>query len=73
MVMVMGRWAMRPWVGRHGHNERTPWVMGMGMHAMGGWLWAWACVGHRASVGAVGVPWLWQGRGRVGSPYKGIY
>lgn len=35
---------MRSWVGRHGHGVRSSWVIGMGMRAMGGWLWA--CVGH---------------------------
>nr|DAE95889.1 MAG TPA: hypothetical protein [Bacteriophage sp.] len=57
----MGRqaWAWRLWVwlARHG----------------AGYLWARVRVGHGASVVVVGVPWLWQGRGRVGSPYKGIY
>ena len=45
-------------------------VMGMGMRAMGGWLWARACAGHGASVGVVGVPWLWQGEGASGVPIQ---
>ena len=44
------------------------WVMGM--RVMGGWLWAWACVGHGVPVGAVGVPWLWQGEGANGVPIQ---
>ena len=65
----MGK-AMRPWVGRHGHGVRSSWVMGMGMHGMGGWLWAWACVGHGAAAWVVGVPWLWQGEGASGVPIQ---
>ena len=45
-------------------------VMGMGMSVMGGWLWARACVGHGASVGVVGVPWLRQGEGANGVPIQ---
>lgn len=65
----MGK-AMRPWVGRHGHDVRSSWAMGMGMRAMGGWLWARARVGHGASVWVVGVPWLWQGEGASGVPIQ---
>lgn len=50
--------------------------MAYGMASMGmacaswGRLWAWACVGHGASVGAVGVPWIWQGEGASGVPIQ---
>lgn len=63
----MGK-AMRSWAGRHGRGVRSSWVMGM--CAMGGWLWAWACVGNGASVWVVGVPWLWQGEGASGVPIQ---
>ena len=74
--------SMRQWVGYavighwHGHGVRHgSWVLAwrslvMGMRAMGGWLWARACVGHGASVGVVGVPWLRQGEGANGVPIQ---
>nr|DAV06913.1 MAG TPA: hypothetical protein [Caudoviricetes sp.] len=43
---------------------------GYSMCPMGGWLWAWVCVGHGASAGVVGVPWLWQGEGASGVPIQ---
>ena len=73
--------SMRQWVGYavighwHGHGVRHgSWVLAwrslvMGMRAMGGWLLARACVGHGASVGVVGVPWLWQGEGGEWGPH----
>ena len=75
--------SMRQWVGYavigHWHGVRHgSWVLAwrslvmgmvMGMRAMGGCLWAWACVGHGASVGVVGVPWLRQGGGGEWGPH----
>ena len=71
---ISGGWAYEyASVGRLcGHGEAWAWrslVMGMGMRSMGGWLWARACVGHGASVGVVGVPWLWQGGGGEWGPH----
>jgi hypothetical protein len=57
-------------MGRQAWAWRMAWVMGMGMCPMGGWLWVRACVGHRVSVGVVGVPWLWQGEGASGVPIQ---
>ena len=47
-------------------------IMGHGYgHAPHGWLAMGAvCVGHGASVGVVGVPWLWQGEGASGVPIQ---
>ena len=43
--------------------------MGMACASWVGWLWAWACVGHGASVGVVGVPWIRQGGGGEWGPH----
>ena len=69
-----GNMSMRQWVGYavighwHGHGVRSSWVWACVLWA--GWLWARACVGHGASVGVVGVPWLWQGEGANGVPIQ---
>ena len=67
-------------MGRQACAWRSSWVMGIGMafarHGYGhachgdGCLWAWECVGHGASVGVVGVPWLRQGEGASGVPIQ---
>ena len=61
---------MRQWVGYavigHGHGARSSWACVLWMAAYGrGRAW-----GHGASVGVVGVPWLWQGEGANGVPIQ---